>query len=169
MAITRLNNNSITSITALPSGVASDVNTPYFRARLSDFSASTDTWYKIAYSIEDYDTDGCYDTSNYRFTPTTAGKYFFMASFNHDMGGNNFRYSYIQIKKNGTDILSESYKNKNNGYNNEETDNVYTIVTMNGTTDYVEAYGYGTTANAGGFWFRNRNGSGQFLGFKLTE
>jgi hypothetical protein len=36
---------------------------------------STGTWTKVAMQSEVFDTDSCYDTSNYRFLPTTPGYY----------------------------------------------------------------------------------------------
>ena len=53
-------------------------NTPAFFAFLSSDSSvvSDATWTKVQIDSELFDTDNCYDnSSNYRFTPTTAGKY----------------------------------------------------------------------------------------------
>ena len=83
MAITRLNNNSLTSITALPSAVAVST-TPAFHATKSansNISSGTDT--KIEFNSELFDTDNTYDnSSNYRFTPAVAGKYFVYGQVN---------------------------------------------------------------------------------------
>jgi hypothetical protein len=38
------------------------------------------TWTKVNMNTEYFDSDGKYDTSTYRFTPTIAGKYMFGAS-----------------------------------------------------------------------------------------
>ena len=51
-------------------------NTPAFFAKLtSDQSISNDTETKAALATEILDSDGKFDTSNYRFTPGTAGYY----------------------------------------------------------------------------------------------
>jgi len=54
------------------------VSTPAFEAYQSantNISDAVDT--KVLCNTEVFDTDNCYDNStNYRFTPTTAGKYF---------------------------------------------------------------------------------------------
>ena len=57
------------------SGVA---NTPAFEAYLSsDQSVTDNTVVKAEINTELFDTNSCYDNAtNYRFTPTTAGKYF---------------------------------------------------------------------------------------------
>ena len=55
------------------------VNTPAFQAKVSSSqSISDDTFTKIQFNTEDFDTDGVYDNStNYRFTVPSgqAGKY----------------------------------------------------------------------------------------------
>ena len=54
------------------------VMTPAFEAyKASSGTVSNNTAEKMAYDTESFDVGGCYDHStNYRFTPTTAGKYF---------------------------------------------------------------------------------------------
>ena len=53
-------------------------NTPAFQAyRSSTQTISGSTWTKVQFNTEIYDTDSDYDNStNYRFTPTVAGKYY---------------------------------------------------------------------------------------------
>ena len=47
--------------------------TPAFEARLTANQTVTQSaQVNVAANQEVYDTDSCYDTSNYRFTPTTA-------------------------------------------------------------------------------------------------
>ena len=81
MAITRLNNNSITSITALPSAVAV-ANTPAFKATMSSGqSVANDTTTRLAFNslTNGFDTDSAFDTSTNKFTIPSgkAGKYYF--------------------------------------------------------------------------------------------
>lgn len=68
----------ITSVTNIPAPLK---NTPIFRARMSaSQSVSNDTTTKLAFNQEEIDTDGAYDTSNYRFTvPTGKGGYYFVS------------------------------------------------------------------------------------------
>ncbi len=58
-------------------------NTPAFMARMgSGQSVDNGTWTKLEFDTEIFDSDGKYDSStNYRFTPTVAGKYFCSFSF----------------------------------------------------------------------------------------
>lgn len=116
-------------------------NTPSFFAYLSggDQTVSDAVSTKVTINAEVFDSDNCFDsTTNYRFTPTTAGKYFI---FGQIVGlQNNLYNTGVAIYKNG------SYYNsiKINPYGNTVAEiGVYVsgVVTMNGTTDYVELYG----------------------------
>jgi len=121
---------------------AGGTNTPAFEAYPTDYltSHAGNTWVKFDMGTEVFDTDGCFDSStNYRFTPTTAGKYF----------------CYAQVTYNGiTDgvrILSAFYKNGSidsitrtsmvSAGANEGSTSCRYIFDMNGSTDYIEFYG----------------------------
>ena len=59
------------------------VNTPAFEAYQSAIQTGVGdaVWTKLSMNTEAFDTDSMYDnSSNYRFTPTTAGKYFVFAN-----------------------------------------------------------------------------------------
>ena len=106
MAITRLNNNSITSITALPSAVAV-ANTPAFLVQRdsSNQSISASTWTKVQYNSTVYDTDSAYDiTTNFRFTVPSGkgGKYYFHAQIYTGNAQAGDRFSDMQFYKNGS-------------------------------------------------------------------
>ena len=117
--------------------------TPAFHAyRNSSQSLSDDTLTKVQCNTEVFDTDGCYDNStNFRFTPTTAGKYFVYGSWLSDNStASVLNYANAKIQKNGSDILFYGLDFRNNyaGYSN--TFNVSGIVDMNGSSDYLELY-----------------------------
>ena len=79
-------------------------NTPAFEAYLSSSQSINDnTNTKIQFDTEVYDTDNCYDNStNYRFTPTTAGKYFIYGAVLMSSGATaNLREAEVYIYKNG--------------------------------------------------------------------
>ncbi len=119
-------------------------NTPAFFAQLSsDQSVSSATSTKAQINQESFDTDNCYDNStNYRFTPTVAGKYFVYGSIQAN-GNTNSALAFIMsnIAKNGTNISQNLIDNRNNygGLNTASYTSV--IVDMNGTTDYLELFG----------------------------
>ena len=98
MAIDKIQSESINladtfAFTGTVTG-AGETLKPSFRAKLSatqNVSSSTDV--KAQFNTELFDTDSDYDNStNYRFTPTTAGKYFVNAQIAHTWSsgwGNN--------------------------------------------------------------------------------
>ena len=120
-------------------------NGPSFLATLSasQTGLTSGAATKIQYNSEVYDTDGCYDNAtNYRFTPTTAGKYYVYASAL--VGNGSFTVSimqkiYLYIYKNGSRYHDNELapQNSNVQYLHPYTG---TVITLNGTTDYVEIY-----------------------------
>jgi len=129
-------------------GVGGD-NTPSFRASRSTTQSLPDTTYtKVQLNTEDWDTNSNYDpTTNYRFTPTTSGKYFFTA--NVSMGGDtaNLLQFVVAIRKNGTNTITSDTDRRTVGTGYNATEVVSGAITANGSTDYFEVFVY---RNAGG-------------------
>jgi len=125
---------------ASPSG---GTNTPAFEAYLSatqTITATTDV--KIQINTERFDTANAYDnSSNYRFTPQTAGKYFVYANLNLQTVGNKIYVGIAKLFKNGSVYSQSTYVFANNITN---TAPIFTSanIDMNGSTDYVEVYSY---------------------------
>ena len=118
-------------------------NTPAFSAkRTGTQSITSDTWTKIQFQTENFDTNSNYDNStNYRFTPTTSGKYFVYASIGCGAGnvyGNAIR---VAIYKNGTEYRQNAVTVWLNDKETYSTPFVGSIVDFNGSSDYVEAFG----------------------------
>ena len=116
-------------------------NTPSFHAyRTSSQTINTGTWTKIQIDVELFDSDSNFDaTTNYRFTPTTVGKYYIYGSVNN--GVYNLA-QYVAIYKNGSqELLAQA--NSDGG----SIVNVSGIVDFNGSSDYVELYTYITTSS----------------------
>ena len=84
------------------------MNTPSFHAHASgNISMSDNTLTKITFSSEDYDTSSTYDnSSNYRFTPGIAEKYFLYYKVVMETGANNNNVEFCEghIYKNGSTI-----------------------------------------------------------------
>jgi len=117
-------------------------NTPAFHAYLSsNQSVSNNVLTKVAANTEIYDTDNCYDnSSNYRFTPTVAGKYYVYASLSGSTSDYKLYFSIPKIYKNGSEIANIS--------NTFGTGAVYAVdsfvavvADMNGSSDYLEFFG----------------------------
>jgi hypothetical protein len=149
-------------------------NTPAFFAYLNaDQTGIADaTSAKIQVNTEIYDTDNCYDNStNYRFTPTTAGKYLFhaQATISAEADSNGVIFD-LYVYKNGS-ITSQSTTNASNNYLRETTQNLNVIFDANGTTDYFEMYAYGNTNNSGTWTAKGFSGRYRtyFGAYKIIE
>lgn len=92
------------------------------------------TYTKGNFDTELFDTDSCYDTTNKRFTPTTAGKYFVNATTDINATGT----TEVRLYKNGSVQASLFYKSQGA----EEITNGGYLVDMNGSTDYLEIFIY---------------------------
>lgn len=107
---------------------------------VSQTGIATSTSTKITFTTEDFDTDA--DFASSRFTPTVAGYYQVNAAVSWASGVNN------------TNIITAIYKNGSNfrnayGVNTTAGSGatVSGLVYCNGTTDYIEIYGW---QNSGG-------------------
>ena len=118
------------------------VNTPAFRAYISaDQTLTTATITKAQFNTEVFDTDNCYDTSTYRFTPNVAGKYFFYTSMMlESLTPTRIEYAHAFIYKNGSEeqVRTAVYSADNISW--QTGGDIGTIVDMNGSSDYVEAF-----------------------------
>ena len=124
---------------------AGGANTPAFEACInSNQSATSAVTTKMQFSREIYDTDSCYDNAtNYRFTPTTAGKYFVYISIYGGVGGvSRLSQFALSIKKNGTTIADQGFDNRTSALTLDETIFFGTVIDFNGSTDYVEGFAY---------------------------
>jgi len=119
-------------------------NYPAFAAYLDSTTTITDnTITKIEFDVEVFDTDNAYDNAtNYRFTPQVAGKYFVTVNVRSQVNGTdqlNFFGAYLY--KNGSlyhSSFTDSRGTSKLTYSN--TQEVNSILDMNGSTDYIEGY-----------------------------
>ena len=137
---------------SLGSGVVqSNLNYPAFEAYLSaDQSVSDATITKVQFDTEVLDTDNCYDNlTNYRFTPTVAGKYFIFSRIMALQTTNSNLVNAINfIYKNGTEISRAQIDCQNNFCKNVSIDNNI-ILDMNGSSDYLEVFGSVNVSSGG--------------------
>lgn len=117
------------------------VNGPAFSATGSSFqSFGSGTWTKIAFQTETFDTNNNYDNStNYRFTPTVAGYYQISTAMYANESGAGGVTIYSEIRKNGT-AYAETRMRDDNGQAQNISQSC--VVYCNGSTDYIEVYGY---------------------------
>ena len=129
-------------------------NTPAFEAYLGGSggqSLSNDTVTKIQFNTEVFDSDGTYDAStNYRFTPGVAGKYFIYGIIQYDAGSNdNLGPAYFYLKLNGSTNVLELEKAPNTHYGRMNYTSGHAILDLS-ASDYVEVYGRVNTVSGSG-------------------
>lgn len=147
IANSKLSNSSITlNGSAVSLGGSATVGgsmTPSFEAILgTNQSVTQAAQTKVAVNTEIYDTDGCYDTSNYRFTPTTAGKYFVYGAINMTPSANNaLLEAMTSFRFNGTRTRSSYFQSNTGTYDVAYNPFLTEVLTFNGSSDYVELWG----------------------------
>ena len=122
-------------------------NTPAFHATMSadQTGATNNTFTKIVFNTETFDSDGTYDhSSNYRWTPAVAGKYFVSAQVDlRDNGANeDLQQKTIAIYKNGSAHRIASFKTSSSDYiagNAVQTISITDILSLD-DDDYVEIF-----------------------------
>jgi hypothetical protein len=125
------------------SGVTTKFNQPAFEAKLTTDQNPTDNALtKVQFNTKVFDTDNAYDnTTNYRFTPQVAGKYFVYASVSgFANSSSSIVHNYAIIYKNGSIVKFGLLDFRNSNAYHVNT-NVSGIIDMNGSTDYLEIYG----------------------------
>ena len=140
---------------------AGESNTPAFQAvRTSSQNFSHETETKAQFDVETFDTAGAYDNStNYRFTPQTAGKYYVYTRCQIDaQAASNLKNAAASIYKNGSTHLQSEMNEADNQAQNINV-SVHGVVDMNGSSDYVEVYVYGS----------DESGSPRLKGSSFTE
>ena len=117
-------------------------NTPAFQATVDAAQTlSTGTATKMGFNTENFDSDGKYDHStNYRFTPTIAGKYLIHARIGYADEAADDKAQESRIYKNGSLVFSANRRTVNTT-GRDATVACVAIVDLD-SDDYVEVYGY---------------------------
>ena len=117
--------------------------TPAFSAKKTDENQSiaNNTAVKCAFDTIVFDTDSCYDTSNYRWTPNVAGKYCLVTNVRCRQT-TDFNDLNVAFYKNGSGFN----KFQNNSSHHNESMLVVAVVEANGT-DYFEVFMSQTSGN----------------------
>jgi hypothetical protein len=132
---------------------------PTFRARRTTAqSINQNTWTKMQLSTEDWDTANNFDpTTNYRFTPTTAGYYQIQAEVTGVAASTTGLNA--SVYKNGASYLGANLTIGADGYAGIT---IAGQVYFNGSSDYVELFGFLTAAGTrtiegrmDGVWIRS--------------
>ena len=148
-------------------------NTPAFEAYQSAVQSGVGdaAWTKLTMNTELFDTAGNYDnSSNYRFTPTTAGKYFvYVNAGMFSDTSNKLNVANVAIYKNGSIYkISNTTVNSGSDILNEHNATVVAVVDFNGSSDYVEAYAR-SNVTSGTSTLDARINTGAFGAYKIIE
>ena len=142
-------------------------NAPVFSAYANtDLTISDATYTKVPINTVRYDVTSDFDTTNYRFQPSVAGYYQVNGDIRYS-GGTNILAAIVVFYKNGSQFEGPNIINGISTAGNLGI-NGSTIVYMNGTTDYVELYGW--TDVSGGtprFDYANVIFTSHFSGFLI--
>ena len=111
---------------------------PAFSATLGTTQTiSNATWTKVQLDTEEFDTTSAFDLSNSRFTPQVAGYYDVQTHI-------RFEYSTmtqhnVSVYKNGVSVKQTALVR---GQTSPSEAGGSSLIYMNGSTDYIELYGY---------------------------
>jgi len=131
--------NGTNAMTVSSGGVVTQPNNPMFKVTGADNVALTNNTYtKVTFNSEEFDVGGYYDsTTNYRYTPQVAGKYFIYGKVYITYGSSAVENIYIAIYKNG--VLVDKFQSLM-GTTNYGSVQTSSLIEMNGSSDYVEIY-----------------------------
>ena len=121
---------------------AGGTNTPAFHVDLSsDQSVSDVAVTKVQFDTELFDTANAYDNStNYRFTPQTAGKYWvYFSCVANSSSTSQLTNTRVFIYKNGAKVALSHFDvrtTKGFEYNNY----LGQVISLNGSSDYIEFF-----------------------------
>ena len=178
MAITKIQSESLNladtyDFTGTVTGAGGNMKPAFFAFKSSSTNIGDNTTAKLSIDREVFDTDNCYDNStNYRFTPTTAGKYYVYAAIDLNLSSvSALVYSWLYIYKNGSEIAKQSRDFRFNSYGTGTGNNLTITVDMNGSSDYLEVYAFGdTTSNDNVFIAGNSTSAKTYFGaYKIIE
>jgi hypothetical protein len=140
------NSNQTVSIPDATGTMMVSGNMPAFSAYANAVqTVSNNTFTKIAFQVKDFDTASAFDNAtNYRFTPQVAGYYQVNGLLFLNQTTPTTQQGLLALYKNGTQIArlidinpsASLVSNTNTGFGNSM------LVYLNGSTDYIELYGY---------------------------
>jgi len=158
MALIKLNNQSISAVSALPSAVAVNNKPAFFVKMSADQTVVSDTNVVVAFNTEVYDTNSAYDTSAYKFTVPSgeAGKYVFSFTVGYINPANNtsLRYQFMLFKNGSLEDFAGDWAQSGNSsadptwnYTTQMdlsvSDYVQVVVSQNRTEDEVLSSAFG--------------------------
>jgi len=150
MSITKIQSESLNlsdtyDFTGTVTGAGGSAGTIGFSATANSQTIADQTAIKITSWNEEFDNGSCWDNANAKFQPTTAGKYLIYGSLQKELG-TNAQLVATHIYKNGSGYQS-AWDHDANFTIGRSTNDLTVSVDMNGTTDYIEFYGYANVSS----------------------
>lgn len=139
---------SLSRIDIAPFGIPTNAFKAY---RGSTQTVTTTTWTKMELNAEDFDVNSLFDPStNYRYQPNIAGLYEFKgAAYTNPGVGDGVRLiASVTLNANPSTFLPGFY---NNGGGADVAASAYATFLLNGTSDYIELYGYHENGSSASF------------------
>jgi len=127
----------------LATGAKSSFLYPSFEATLSgDITISNVTVTLVPFNNVIFDSNSCYSTSTYKFTPNVAGKYYVYCSMQSDaLGAADLQRTAARIYKNDVQYKAAQWLQDTNRAR-QQNPYVVGFIDMNGTTDSLSVYAY---------------------------
>ena len=147
-------------------------NTPYFNAYRTgnQTGLSDDTTTVLAMDNEYYDSASAYNTSTYRFTPQTAGKYFLWSNVRGISTDDAMVSLFTTIRKNGSAITGASsglsFENMATRFRQTQANNCI-VATANGSSDYFD-FTVSIDVASGSNFYVSKDGT-NIGGYKIIE
>ena len=111
----------------------------FFASTNSTTNLTANTWSRLDFGTEEVDSASAF-AETAKFTPQTAGYYYVWGSYQCRFQSNP-HWMYITFRKNGSDAFRYTMVNgRNSDYDNWVVINHSGIVSMNGSSDYLEMY-----------------------------
>lgn len=152
------------AITAAISGIPTVANCEFRAARGTVQTIADSTLTKVQYDTETFDTNSTYDNAtNFRHTPTVAGKYLYSAAIHFAVPGSNCATA-ILLYKNGVAVSKYNSFAFTTG---SITLDITELLSMNGTTDYVEVFCL--QLSGGNLTILNDATYNKFVGVRVTS
>ena len=152
---------------SVPVFAAATQDTPYFMASLNvDQGVANTTDTKIQMNREILDSGSVYDPStNYRFTPGVAGKYFFRARITPETACGSGADVYCTVWKNGAAAgINPLYRS----FAAYESIVAYEGILDSNTTDYFELYMYQSTGGTFGLYESGSSALCYWMGWRIA-
>ena len=141
-------------------------NAPYFRARMGGTNTLSDsTATKVQYDTSVFNVGGTYDTSNYRWTPGTAGRYYIEGQVYIQWGRSAGKYIDLTIRVSNAETIKTRTR-AGGDQSGLSTAQVRGIVTLS-SSQYVEIFTYAVMGQ--NKTYDNSTAFTWFEGFKIAN